>query len=163
MKSFKDTEGRDWLVEINVGTVMRVRAMCDGLDLVNVIRVENNRPNTDLLEKLADDPVLLVNVLYVVCNEQVKERNLSTEQFAQAMAGDCIEQAVVALLDELVDFFPKAKRLVLRKIMDSTFRVMDQIKGTTVNLLESPEFNEKLEKTIVQFMKPSTNSPEFLE
>ncbi len=64
MKSFCDNTGRTWIINVNVGTIKRVRALCN-VDLANIISIENGSvPKVDLLEKLANDPVLLVDVLY---------------------------------------------------------------------------------------------------
>jgi hypothetical protein len=66
--------------------------------------------------------VLLVDVLYAVCKEEADSRNVSDEEFGRSMAGDAIEFATAALLDEIIDFFPEAKRKVFRRILDATRR-----------------------------------------
>ena len=62
-----------------------------------------------LLEKLINDPILLCDVIYCVCMEEADSRGVSDEDFGRAMAGDAIELATTALLEELVDFFPLGK------------------------------------------------------
>ena len=42
MKSFTDNTGRAWLVNVNVGTIKRVRALC-GVDLANIISIESGQ------------------------------------------------------------------------------------------------------------------------
>ena len=69
----------------------------------------------DLLEQLSTDPILLCDVVYVLCKPEADQQNVTDEQFGQAMAGDAIEHATTALLEELVDFFPLARRRVLQK------------------------------------------------
>ena len=100
MKSFTDNTGRTWTLVVNVATVKRVRALC-GVDLNSVIEVEDGKPSAKLLERLSSDPVLLVDVLYAVCKPECDQRNVSDEDFGAAMAGDAIEQATAALLDEV--------------------------------------------------------------
>ena len=58
MKPFNDSASRTWEVTVNVGAVRRVRDIL-GVDLMDVA-------GGDLLERLADDPVLLVDVLIVL-------------------------------------------------------------------------------------------------
>ncbi len=105
MAKFTDTEGRDWLIEINVATVKRLRAALPGVDLVD--------PAEDLFRRLATDPVLLADALYVICRVQVEERGLTDEDFGAALAGDAIEAATEAFLAALVDFIPSPQRRTL--------------------------------------------------
>ena len=107
MKSFTDNTGRAWTLSVTVGTIKRVRALCN-VDLVGVISIESGaQPKVDLLERLGSDPVLLVDVLYAVCKPEADAKGVSDEEFGQAMSGDAIEMATTALLDEVIDFSPK--------------------------------------------------------
>ena len=109
MKTFTDNTGRTWTLSVTVGTIKRVRALC-GVDLANIITMESGKtPNVGLLERLAADPVLLVDVLFAVCKPEADAKGITDEEFGRAMAGDAIELAATALLDEIIDFFPEAK------------------------------------------------------
>ena len=122
MKTFTDNTGRTWTLSVTVGTIKRVRALC-GVDLANIITMESGKtPNVGLLERLAADPVLLVDVLFAVCKPEADAKGITDEEFGRAMAGDAIELAATALLDEIIDFFPEAKRKVFRKILDASRR-----------------------------------------
>ncbi len=101
MRQFKDNENRDWIIAINVAVLKRVKQLLD-VDLLDVA-------GGGLIERLASDPVLLVDVLYAVCKPQAMGAGVSDEQFGEAMAGDVIESATVALLEELVLFFPSRR------------------------------------------------------
>lgn len=115
MKSFTDNTGRTWTLSVTVGTIKRVRALCN-VDLAGVIAIESGvQPKIDLLERLGSDPVLLVDVLYAVCKPEADAKGVSDEEFGQAMSGDAIEMATTALLDEVIDFFPETKRKVFRR------------------------------------------------
>jgi hypothetical protein len=111
MRSFVDTQSRRWTITVDVGAIRRVRALC-GIDLLSIIafKEETQEANTDLLEKLSSDPVLLVDVLYAICKPDADAQNISDEEFGRALSGDIIEDATHILLDEVVDFFPEAKR-----------------------------------------------------
>ena len=128
MKTFQDNAGRQWTVTLNVAALKRVRAMTS-VDLFNVVTLdENKKPDISLLERLSEDPILLVDVLYSVCKPEADTQNVSDEQFGAAMAGDAIEHATNALLEELVDFFPDPKRKVLRKILAANRRFGETMK-----------------------------------
>ncbi len=160
MKSFTDNTGRAWMLAVTVGTIKRVRALC-GVDLANIITLEaGKQPKVDLLERLASDPVLLVDVLYAVCKPEADAKNITDEEFGRAMAGDAIELATAALLDEVIDFFPEAKRQVFRKILDATRRFEVKSKQALTELLTDPELDGKIDAALEQLMNSSSASQE---
>ncbi len=162
MKSFTDNTGKSWLINVNVGTIKRVRALCN-VDLANIISIENGAiPKVDLLEKLAGDPVLLVDVLYAICKEEADKLNISDEDFGRAMAGDAIEHATTALLDEVIDFFPEAKRQVFQKILNATRRFQNKSKIALQTILENPNFDKEIDKELEKLTNSSATSQELL-
>lgn len=110
MASFLDNKNRRWTVEITLSTVRRVRTM------VNV-DILTETANGKLFERLANDPVLLCDVLYSVLKPQLDAANVSDEDFGSSLAGDSIAAATDALLQGIVDFFPSARRALLQKIL----------------------------------------------
>lgn len=163
MKCFKDNQNRNWTIVVNVATVKRVRSLLD-INLLDVVKLDsNNKPNVDLLEQLASDPVLLCDVIYCICKLEADAQNISDEDFGAAMGGDAIEYGTTALLEELVDFFPEAKRLVLRKLMNAGEKVKIQMEKALKLELDNPELDRKLEKQVKEYITSSTSSPEFSE
>ena len=159
MKSFTDNLGRTWTLVVNVAAIKRVRALC-GVDLNAIVEIDkNNNPTAELLERLSTDPVLLVDVLYAVCKTECDQKGVSDEEFGAAMAGDAIEQATAALLDEVVDFFPTAKRAALKKILAATRRIEALAKKKLENILGSAEFEEKLVSELERSTGLSSNAP----
>ena len=157
MRTFKDTEGREWQIAVNVNTVKRVRASLD----IDLLAIEDGK----LLERLHRDPVLLCDVLFVVCKPQVEQRSLTDEDFGAALAGDAIEHATVALLEDLVDFSPSPKdRANLKKVLDATWAVMDRARDQVAAVID-----DKLEEvkrqtlgeisTSLQASQESTRDP----
>lgn len=163
MKCFKDNQNRNWTIVVNVAAVKRVRSLLD-INLLDVVKLdEKNRPNVDLLEQLASDPVLLCDVIYCICKPEADTQNISDEDFGMAMGGDAIEHATTALLEELVDFFPEAKRLVLRKLMNAGEKVKHQMEKALKLELDNPQLDKELEKQVTQYITSSTSSPELSE
>ena len=159
MKCFKDNQNRNWTIVVNVAAVKRVRSLLD-INLLDVVKLdEKNRPNVDLLEQLASDPVLLCDVIYCICKPEADAQKISDEDFGNAMGGDAIEHATTALLEELVDFFPEAKRLVLRKLMNAGEKVKLQMEKALKLELENPQLEKELEKQVTQYITSSTSSP----
>ena len=159
MKSFTDNLGRTWTLVVNVAAIKRVRALC-GVDLNAIVEIDkDNNPTAELLERLSTDPVLLVDVLYAVCKTECDQKGVSDEEFGAAMAGDAIEQATAALLDEVVDFFPTAKRAALQKILAATRRIEALAKKKLESILGSAEFEEKLVSELERSTGLSSNAP----
>ena len=157
MKTFTDNTGRTWTLLVNVATIKRVRALC-GVDLNSIIEVEDGKPTTKLLERLSTDPVLLVDVLYAVCKPECDSKNVSDEDFGAAMAGDAIENATSALLDEVIDFFPAAKRLAFRKILSASRRFEQAARTRMQTMLEDGKFEEKLVSELERLTGLSQNA-----
>ncbi|MBM4369840.1 MAG: hypothetical protein FJ102_26760 [Deltaproteobacteria bacterium] len=121
MRTFKDNGGREWTVEINVAALKRVRGLT-GTDLMQVVEGSGG-----LIERLIKDPVLLCDVVYAVCKTEADQRSVSDEDFGRAMAGDAIEHATAALLEELVSFCPSPRdRRNLGRVLTATRGVMDK-------------------------------------
>jgi len=100
MKPFTDSQGRTWNVTVNVSAIKRVRDIL-GVDLLDVA-------NGDLLSRLADDPCVLVDVLFVLCKPEADAKGVSDEDFGRGMVGGVLDEASAALMKELLDFFPSA-------------------------------------------------------
>ena len=141
MKLFKDNASREWKVEITVATIKRVRDLL-GVDLMEVV-------DGDLVQRLIRDPILLCDVIYVVCKPQADEKSITDEDFGQAMAGDVIEQATTALLEELVAFSPSPKdRENLARALEATNRVMDRTRDMVKRRLDSGEVEKAADRLI---------------
>jgi hypothetical protein len=155
LKTFQDNAGRTWTIAVNIAATKRVKSLA-GVNLMDAI-------NGDLLENLATDPVLLCDVIYAICKAEADAQNVTDEQFGQAMAGDAIEHATVALLEELVDFFPEAKRRVLRKVVKKFKQTEKQANETAEKYLDSPVFDKKIEGILKDITDLSGSLPESQE
>jgi hypothetical protein len=141
MQSFKDNQGRQWSVEINVTAIKRVRGLT-GEDLMQVIE-------GTLIEKLIRDPVLLCDVVYATCKPEADARNVSDEEFGKAMAGDAIEAATTAVLEELVGFCPSPRdRANLGRVLQATRKVMERARDLVEKKLDSGELDRLADRLL---------------
>jgi hypothetical protein len=156
MRSFKDNQGRQWSVEINVTAIKRVRGLT-GEDLMQVIE-------GTLIEKLIRDPVLLCDVVYAICKPEADSRSVSDEEFGKAMAGDAIEAATTAVLEELVGFCPSPRdRANLGRVLQATRRVMDRARDLVEKKLDSGELDRLADRLLSEGVtagSSSTSAPE---
>ena len=149
MRQFTDTKERVWDVELNVRQMKRVRDVL-GIDLVNVIQAgKDGAVATDTLDRVANDPILLVDILWVLCEGQAKAAGVTDDDFGSSLAGDSISDATRAFLDELVDFFPGARRLFLKKAVDLARKYETENLEVLEKALNSPEFEERLKTSLI--------------
>ncbi len=107
MEKFKDSNGKDWAIKITVGTVKAVRDELK-IDLTDMAT----------LKILGDDVCLLVDCLYVCCKSEAEASNISDIQFGESMAGEALDSASDAFMNELINFFPAQKANLLRKTLE---------------------------------------------
>ena len=143
MKTFTDNAGRSWNVEINVAAIKRARTLAD----VNLLEVVEGT----LVDRLIRDPVLLCDCLYAVCKPQADERSITDEEFGRAMAGDAIEHATAALLEELVSFCPSPRdRKTLGRVIQATQNVMEKARDLVEQKLDSGELEKVVEQALAE-------------
>ncbi len=139
MHVFKDNKGRGWEVVLDVRQVRRVRAAL-GIDLANVIALsKDGSVDVGVVDRIANDPCLLADVLWVLVEGQAKADGVTDEEFGASLAGDSIEEAARAFLDELVDFFPGAKRLFLKKAVELSRKFAGETEEVLKKALDDPE------------------------
>lgn len=109
-RKFHDNQGGQWVISLTVDTVKEVRNQL-GFDLLAIDDQKN-------LTQLAGDMILLVDVLWLICESQAASRDISSKQFGERLVGDPIEQATSALLRALCDFFPSRRRAILLKSVE---------------------------------------------
>ncbi len=140
MKTFVDNAGRTWTVAVNVDAIKRVRTLC----AVNLLEIVEG----DLLGRLANDPILLCDVLYAVCKPELDAKGVSDEDFGRAMGGDVIEAATAAFLEEMVGFFPSPKRAVLAKALGKLRVLEERALRAVETRLDDPRLLAEVEKQL---------------
>lgn len=109
---FKDLEGRDWSLRLDVATLRRVRDLTT-VDLGKLFADPRQ------LAALHDDIILFVDVLYAIVKPAADARGVSDVQFGESLAGDVLETAVLAFECAVIDFLPERdRRAILRQLID---------------------------------------------
>ena len=157
MKTFQDKNKKTWKIEITVGSARRVKAET-GIDLVNIVSVgKEGRASSEALEKLIDDPFALVDVLFSLCKPQAKQENVGPEVFAELFDAPAIEAATNALVEEIIDFFPPAKKKAVEKIYRIAQELAKKNEEKLNEMLENPELTKEIESRLNAL---STSAPE---
>jgi hypothetical protein len=129
MQTFRDNAGRTWAVSVDVAAIKRVRALA-GFDLLSVM-------DGKAVDRLIADPVLLCDVLCAVCRPDAERLGVTDEDFGRAMAGDAIEHATQALLEELISFCPNPRdRKRLRKFVTTMWTTMEKARDVLERKLD---------------------------
>jgi len=150
MKTFNDTAGRNWTITVNVDAIKRVRSLCD----VDLLEWSDGK----LIERLIRDPILLCDVVYAVCKPQIDERSITDEDFGRAMAGDAIEHATTALLEEVVNFSPNLRdRQLAERVMKRTWQAMDRARDVIETRIDE-ELDRITDEAIADLEKELTGA-----
>ena len=150
MKVFKDNAGRTWTISVNVAAIKRVSSLVG----VNLLDAAGGK----LIQSLISDPVKLVDVLYALCQPEAVRLGVTDEQFGEAMAGDAIDLATTAMLEDLADFFPQARyrdraKRVLRLINQMTAKTQDALD------LKLTQTEPQIEKLMAEALAESDKEP----
>lgn len=113
MKCFRDSDGRQWYIKLNLDTLERVEAA------TSVALDDIASANPASVAALAS-AVTLGKVLWAIVEPDAGKRGVSREQFFEAMGGDEIDAARKMLLEEQIFFSPPAWREPLRLAIEET-------------------------------------------
>ncbi len=135
MKTFMDNAGRTWELVVDPFDVKRIEARLK----YNLLDV---RLQDELLAPWLQNPVRIVDTLWLLCEEQAEKQLVSEEKFGRALRGKLFD-ASQALLEELTDFFP------LQSQRDElTARLALQLQGINLERKTQTWVAEKLREAI---------------
>ena len=94
-------------------------------------------------------------MLYAVCKPQADERGVSDEEFGRSMAGDAIESATVALLEDIVGFCPSprdraALGRVLTAMRNARDKARDLVDKNLDRMIEGGEIDRIVESAMTE-------------
>ena len=94
MKSFTDRQGRSWTIEINYTSLRRVHALT-GINLTRIVD-----PKANVMEQLTGDPFVLFDCLIAILQPQLDDKDVTAEQFGEALDEESGDKASMALISE---------------------------------------------------------------
>lgn len=136
MPTFKTADGREYIVRIDAPKIRDVRTDLDvdlgALDFGPVA------------QRLSADPVLLVDVLWVLCRDQCNTANINAKQFGESLIGDTIDAAAEALVRARADFSPTRMRSLILKTMETGNRIREKAAQMATERLDDPEIEARI-------------------
>jgi len=146
MKTFADSAGRNWTIEINVATLQRVKGVT-GIDLTKLIDAQG-----ETFTKVVEDVFVMFDVLTALVQPQLDAQGMTTEQFGESLDETSLEGAVHALIEAVIDFFQEGKRMLLRRAFAKVKTAAQRRQSTTIDkamqAVESPEFDQAIENAL---------------
>ena len=101
---FHDEKGRRWNLRITVGKAMTLRQEMN-LDINQLID-----PKSGLLHELIVDSWKLLDILLLLTRDERKEQSVSDKDFADALGGETLDEAVEAFLFGVTASLKKLQR-----------------------------------------------------
>jgi hypothetical protein len=101
-----------------------------------------------LMGKLMGDVVLFVDVLYAICQPEADARNLTDEQFGQAMSGDVLLSAEEALAEALFTISHPSRRPAARTAWEKAKQLRARAGELAVVRLSDPAIERRFEEIL---------------
>lgn len=120
MAKFSSGE-HEFTLKLTVGTVIDIKEET-GANLDDIV----NDPDK-LTNLLLANPQKLVEMLYVVCADQCEKKDIEPRQFGRMFDRPTLDAAGNALLEAIVDFYPRSSAgVVIREHLPKLLENMDK-------------------------------------
>ena len=157
MSSFKDKTGQEWTVSLDPVIADEIKQKHQ-IEIVNLEK--------DPMLKLRTDPMNLVAVMYLICQEQIQSRNLSPEQFAKLLPFPP-DAMLTAVEESIVSFFPTGRHSHVREVLASYANMGQKTDELTTakmrSVMDNPQtmklLSAKADREIETAIKTLTDSP----
>ena len=155
MRSFKDVKSGQWDLHVNPHTQSLVKART-GIDLLKLLTEHSTMVEMNDLDKR-------FGILLTLTEEQRQERGVSTADFGELLNNfEIVDQAMDALTEAIIDFFPSRQRDAIRKAYEAvkaaTIRVGKTAMDKVDAVLADPNLDQKMEEVVRKQMRKSTPS-----
>jgi hypothetical protein len=144
---FIDATGETWTIEISVDEIRVLRKEIT-VDLLSLL--DNNGA---LLRKLAADPLTLVDVISILCTDQIKRRDLDERGFAKRLVGHGLEAALDCLIEAIANFTPPRQGAVIRQMWAKTRELDQRAMDRLSTKLASPDLARQLDEKMEALLK----------
>jgi hypothetical protein len=152
MHSFRDADGRAWNLDVTIPVLRRVR------DALGVELLDLADPKSDLFRKVARDPVLLCDMLFVLCQKAAEAESVADEQFGRALRGDALEAATDALMRAIADFFPSGRKAILTSLLDKMSEYDKRAEAAILERLNSQQTKTALDRELELALWPGPSA-----
>jgi len=121
--SFTDSAGRTWTLRIDIAAARRIRERL-AVDILDL--------NLGM-DRLSNDVILMVDVLWLLVEQQAEQQKVTDEQFGQSLHGDVLGAAIDAYLEALLAFCPPRQRQLLTSMKTLSQESTETLMGILTN------------------------------
>jgi hypothetical protein len=140
MPAFKTSAGREYLVRLDANKIRDARAELN-IDLADL-------DFGKVAQRLNSDPVLLVDVLWILCRDQANQSGITSKQFGESLVGDAIDEAARALILARADFSPARTRSLLLRQLETSDRARARMLEVANERMADPATEGRLIKAM---------------
>lgn len=108
MPTFHDKKNQPWLINLDPFLIQEVKEK-HGINLVDL-------SENDPLTTLRTDPLKLVAVIAILCDEEIQKKGLTPEQFGRSLKFPP-DEMLDAVRDAIIDFFPSGQASHVREVL----------------------------------------------
>ena len=150
MRAFKDKNGIEWEIDLTIGLVEYVKDKMD-IDLLEPVGEGEESLAVNLSMINIVNIRKFTELLFVLCEDQCKEREIEKPAFLKALSSECFKSAYTAFFDEWQSFFQSLGRMDLA---DAIAKIVDFL-SQGIN-----EVRVEIQKIEYPTGKLSTSTPE---
>lgn len=150
MTSFKDKEKRDWSIKIDY---LIVEAIEEKIGF-NILQLTSPAEAAKLTGSK------LLNVYWLLCEQQANDRKMSREDFVRSLDGDAVEAAGAATENALINFSQSRLQPTLKKLQAKNRELMAAAIQKANALIDALDPEKLLASST---SAPDTSSPESAE
>lgn len=149
MSEFKDGLGRPWTIAITCGSLKRIEEHA-GFDLADI-------SNGKAIELFTGNHRTLLPILWPLVRASAEAKSIDFDNFADALWGQGLENAIAAVKEALLDFFQPSRRPLIHALIAKMEAVMAAATEQGMAEVESARLD-----TVIGGKQPST-APESSE
>lgn len=134
--TFKDQNGRSWTLALNAPLAR---------DINETFGIKLTALEANPFNQLEADPILLVDVLYMLCKKQCDSSNppVSSREFGELLPPD-LDPVVRALREAVINFFPGGKRSAMRSALETSEKTSNRALELLVTKTMDPVMLEQM-------------------
>lgn len=148
MARFVDKAGTEWKIVLDVGLIQEVK---DELG----INLSVNGKDSSWINAVLNDHSVLVNILYILCQDQIKELGLSPRDFGRRFTEEVLDKAGDALLETVPSFGRRSR--IGQTLRDQMPKLLKKAEDEAIKIIQQ-KTAEAMEKPFQDSNSP-TNSP----
>lgn len=131
MHAFVDKNDTNWIVELSIGIIEEVKAKLK-IDLLNPID-EDKQLMVSLSPVSSENIKLFCDMLFLLCEDQCKEKDITSAQFGRLLGPIAIKGAYTAFFAEWEDFFSSLDRA---DVVEAMIKMKEMVQEVVTDLVK---------------------------